>query len=97
MIVILTVRTADQRGAAAGDRFDLAAAFLNIRHDLGSGKAVIVIVMGGVAHDLMPCIVEGLDRFGIFIYPVPHHKKSGFYVILCQNVDEVLGVLVAPR
>ena len=34
MVVVFTVRAADQRWTAAGDSLDLVTAFLNIRHDL---------------------------------------------------------------
>ena len=44
----------------------------------------------------MSRVGEGLDRLGVFVYPLPHHKKGGFDVIFSQNVDELLGVLIAP-
>ena len=44
----------------------------------------------------MPRVVEGLHRLRVFIDPVPHHEEGGFYLVAVQDVDELLGVLVAP-
>ena len=97
MVVILAVGTADQCGTAAGNGLDLVAAGLDIRHDLCGGKAVIVVVVGGMAHDLMARVVERLYGFRIFIHPVPYHEKGGFHIVLRQNINEMLGILIAPR
>ena len=53
-------------------------------------------VIVGVVHHLMPRVVEGLHRLRVFIDPVPHHEEGGFYLVAVQDVDELLGVLVAP-
>ncbi len=50
----------------------------------------------GVVHDLVPRVMEGFDGFGVLIHPCPHHEEGGLYLILIQDVDELLGVLVAP-
>ena len=44
----------------------------------------------------MARVVEGLHRLWVFVRPVPHHKESGLHLIAAQDVDELLGVLVAP-
>ena len=97
MVVILAVGAADQRGAAAGDGLDLLAALLDVRHDLRGTQAVVVIMVGGMAHDLMPRVVEGLDRLRILIHPVPYHEEGGLDIVFRQNFDEMLCILVAPR
>ena len=97
MVIIFAVRAADQRGAAAGNGLDLVAAGLNIRYDPGGAETVIVVVVIGMAHDLMARVVERLYRFRVFVHPVPHHEKGGFHVVFRQNINEVLGILVAPR
>ena len=96
MVVILPVGAADEGGAHAGDGLDLVVAGLHIGHDLLGGQAVVVGMGIGVVHDLMARVVKGLHRLGIFVHPVPHHKKGGFDLILTQNVDELLGILVTP-
>ena len=45
---------------------------------------------------LMARVVEGLHRLWVFVRPVPHHKESGLHLIAAQDVNELLGVLVAP-
>ena len=97
MVVILAVGAADQRGTASGDGFDFIAALLNIRHDLGGGQAVVMIVVSGVTHDLVACIVQCLYRFRILIHPVAYHEEGGLDVVLRQNFDKVLRILVTPR
>lgn len=97
MVVILAVGTADQSGTAAGNGFDLIAAGPDVLHDLRGGQAVVMVVVGGMAHDLMARIVKGLHRFRIFVHPVAHHEKGGLDVVLRQNVNEMLGILVTPR
>ena len=44
----------------------------------------------------MAGIVEGFHRVGVLVYPLPHHEEGGFYIITGQNVNELLGILVAP-
>ena len=97
MVVILAVGAADQCGAASGDGFDFIAALLNIRHDLGGGQAVVMIVVSGMAHDLVACVMQRLHRFRILIHPVAHHEEGGLDVVLRQNFDKVLRILIAPR
>ena len=62
-----------------------------------SGEPVKVVVVIGVIHHLHSRIPQGLHGFRVFIHPVPHHEKSSLHVILRQNVDQMLGILVAPR
>ena len=97
MIVILAVGAADQRGTAAGDGFDLVAAGFDVRDDLGGTQAVIVVVMVGMAHDLVPCIVQCFHGFRVLIHPVTHHEKGGFHVVFRQNINQKLCILIPPR
>ena len=97
MIVILAVGAADQRGTAAGDGFDLVAAGFDVRDDLGGTQAVIVVVMVGMAHDLVPCVMQRFHGFRVLIHPVAHHEKSGFHVVFCQNINQMLRILISPR
>ena len=53
-------------------------------------------VVVGMAHNLMPRLVEGLHRLRVFVHPLPHHKEGGLHLVFAQDVNEGLGVLVAP-
>ena len=97
VVVVLAVGTADQRGRHAGDGTDSLVAGGDVRHDLVGGQAVIVVVVVGVAHDLVSRVVESLHRLRVFFHPVAHYEERGLDVEFLQNVDERLGVLVAPR
>ena len=96
MVIVFPIGAADQRGGHAGDGFDLVAGGLEVGGDLLRGKRVVVGVGVGVAHDLMPGIVEGLDRFRVLGDPVSHNEEGGLDVVLSQYVNELLGVFVAP-
>ena len=96
MVVVLAVGAADQRGRHSGGGSDALVAGGNIRHDLLRRQAVIVVVVVGVAHDLVARIVKGLYRLRVFLRPVAHAEKRGLHVVPGQNVDKDLGVLVAP-
>ena len=97
MVVVLAVGAADQRGRHAGDGADALVTGGHIVNDLLRRQAVVVVVMVGVAHDLVACVVERLHRLRVFLGPVSHHEEGGFHVVSLQNVDERLRVLVAPR
>ena len=97
VVVVLPVGAADQRGRYAGGGADALVAGGDVVDDLLRGQAVVVVVVVGVAHDLVPCVVERLDGFRILLRPVAHHEKCGLDVVLRQNIDQRLGVLVAPR
>ena len=96
MVVVLAVGAADQRGGHAGDGGDLLVAGGDVGNDLLGGEGVVVVVVVGVVLYLVACVVEGFHGFRILFHPVPHHEKGGFYIVLRQNVDELLGILVAP-
>ena len=83
-------------GPHAGDGLDLVVAGVQVGHDLLHRQLGVVGVGVGVVHHLMPRVVEGLHRLRVFIDPVPHHEEGGFYLVAVQDVDELLGVLVAP-
>ena len=85
-VVIIAVGQADQGGPDAGDLFDLVIAGVQVGHHLIGGELRVVGVGVG----------EGLHRFGVLIHPLAHHEKGGGDVVLPQNIDELLGVLVAP-
>ena len=97
MVVILAVGAADQGGGHAGGGGDALIAGGDVLHDLLGGEGVVVVVVVGVAHDLVPRVVESLHRLRVFFHPVAHHEERGLDVEFLQNVDERLGVLVAPR
>ena len=56
-----------------------------------------MVVVVGVAHDLVARVVQGLHRLRVLLRPVPHAEEGGLHVVPGQDVDEGLGVLVAPR
>ena len=48
-----------------------------------------------MVHNFVPRIVKGFYRFRIFFHPVANHKESGFHLVGRQNIDELLGILIA--
>ena len=96
VVVILPIGGPDEGGANTGDRLDLVVAGVDVGNDLVPAELGHVGVGVGVVHDLVACVVEGLYRLGVFVHPLPHHEEGGLDVILGQDVDELLGVLVAP-
>ena len=96
MVVVLAVGTADEAGGHTGDGGDLLVAGGDVRHHLIGGEGVVVVVVEGVVHDLMPGVVEGLHGLRVLIHPVTHHEEGGLDVVFAQNVNEHLSVLVAP-
>ncbi len=95
-VVIIAVGQADQGGPDAGDLFDLVIAGVQVGHHLIGGELRVMGVGIGVVHHLVARVGEGLHRFGVLIHPLAHHEKGGGDVVLPQNIDELLGVLVAP-
>ena len=53
-------------------------------------------VVIGMGHYLMAGIMQGLNGFGIFIHPLPYHKKCCFDIIFAKNVYKLLSILVPP-
>ena len=96
MVVVLPKRRPEEGGADTGDGLDLIVAGVDIGDDLIGGEGVEVGVVVGVAHDLVAGVGQGLHRLGVFIHPLSHHEEGGLDVVLVKDVDEVLGVLVAP-
>ena len=96
MVVVLPEGGTEEGGAGAGNGFDFVAAGADVRHDLIGGETVEVGVAVGVAHDLVARVGQGLYRLRILLHPVPHHEEGDLYVVLVEDVDEGLGVLVAP-
>ena len=83
-------------GAHAGDGLNFVVAGLHIGDDRLAGELRHVGVGVGVVHHLVAGVVEGLDGLRVFVHPVPHHEEGGLYVVFSKDVDELLGVLVAP-
>lgn len=96
VVVVFAVGRADEGGAHAGDGLNFVVAGLHIGDDLLPGEFGHMGVGVGVVHHLMARIGEGLYRFRVFVHPVAYHEEGGLYVVLGQDVDEHLGVLVAP-
>ena len=96
MVVVLPVGTADQRGRDACNGLHLVVARRHIRHDLVGGEAVVVVVVVGVVHHLHARVSQGLHGLRVLIHPVPYQEEGGLHIVLAENVDEHLGVLVAP-
>ena len=96
VVVILPERRAEERGALAGDLLDLIVAGVDVLHNLICGEGIEVGVVVGVPHHLVAGICQGLDGLGVLIHPLPHHKEGDFHVVLVKDVDEGLGVFVAP-
>ena len=44
----------------------------------------------------MPRGVQRLHRFRIFVHPFAHHEEGGFELVFVKDLDELLGILVAP-
>ena len=97
MVVILAVGAADQGGGRAGGGGDALVAGGDVLHDLLGSEGVVVVVVVGVAHDLVARVVQGFDGLRVLLRPISHNKEGGLDTIPRQNVDKRLGVLVAPR
>lgn len=95
-VVVVAVGQPHQGGAHPGDRLDLVVAGVQVGGHLVGGQLGVVGVGVGVVHHLVARVVEGLHRLGILVHPLPHHKEGGGHLVLPQNVDELLGILVAP-
>lgn len=96
MVVIFPVRTAKQRGAHSGHRLNFVVAGVEVGNDLIGGQAVEMGVVGRMVHDLMSCVMERFYRLRVFVHPLPYHEKGGLYIVFSQNLNKLLGVLVAP-
>ena len=97
MVIVFAVRAADQRGSHASGGADAFIAGGDVVDDLLGCQAIVVVVMVGVAHDLMARVMEGLDGVRVFFCPVAYDEEGGLDIVFLQNVDERLGILVAPR
>ena len=95
-VVVVAIGQADQGGAHAGHLLDFVVAGVQVGHHLIRGQLGVVGVGVGVVHHLVSCVVEGLHRLGIFVHPLAHHKEGGGHAVLSQDINELLGVLVAP-
>ena len=96
-VVVLTVGAADERRRDTGAGADALVAGGDVGDDLLSGEGVVVVVVVRVAHDLVPRVVQRLDRLGVFLRPVAHDEECRLDVIAREDVDEYLRILVAPR
>lgn len=96
VVVILPEGGPKEGGAHACDGLDLVVAGVDVRDNLVGGEGVEVGVVVGVAHHLMAGLGQRLDRFGVFLRPLPHHKKGDLHIVSVKDVDEGLGVLIPP-
>lgn len=96
VVVIVAVGQADQGGPPAGDRLNFVVAGVQVGHHLVGRELGVVGVSIGVIHYLVACVVKSFYRFRIFIHPLAHHKESGRDLVLTQDVNQLLGILVAP-
>lgn len=83
-------------GRTPGDGLDLVAGGIEVGNDLVSGQRIEMGVGVGMAHNLVSGVRQGLDRFRVFVHPIAYHEERGPHLVFAQNVDERLGVLVAP-
>ena len=96
MVIVLPIGRPEEGGPHPGDGLDLVVAGVEIVDDLLGREGVEVVVVVGVTHHLVAGVGQGFYRLGVFFHPVPHHEKGGLHVVLVQDVDEFLGVLIAP-
>ena len=96
VVIILSVGTANEGGTDPSDSLDFFIGGLYVGDNLVGGEGIIVVVVQAMRHDLVACIVESFDGLGVFLHPVAHYKKGSLDVISAQNINEILGVLVAP-
>ena len=50
-----------------------------------------------VIADVVTALVNFLNVVGVFIYPVTDEEKRRLYVVFVENIQQVFGLLVAPR
>lgn len=96
MVVVFPKGRAEEGEGLPGDGGDLFSRSGQVCHDFLGGERVEVGVGVRVTHHFMPRIGESLDRLRVFLHPVTHHKERGLDMVASQNVDELLGILVAP-
>ena len=95
-VVIVPIGEAHQGGTHAGDGLDLIVAGVEVGHHLLGGELGVVGVGVRVVHHLVSGLMERQDGLGIPLRPVSHHEEGGCDSIVRQDIDELLGVLVAP-
>ena len=95
-VVIVSVGRPEQVGSDAGDGFDLAVAGIQLGLDLLGTQLGEIGVVVRMVHDLMPGIMEGFYRFGKLIHPLANYKKGSLDIVFTKNIDELLGILIAP-
>lgn len=96
MVVILPVRTADQRRRLARDLGNRLVALRHVRDDLVGGQRVIVVVLARMVLELMPRLHDGFGRIGILLRPRADHEKRCFHAVFVQYVQNLLRVVRAP-
>ena len=75
VVIILAVGAADQRGRHTGDGTDALIAGGDVRRDLLCRQAVVVVVVVGVTHHLVPCIMQRLHRLRVLSAQSPTTKN----------------------
>ena len=49
-----------------------------------------------MVHNLVAGIGQSFDRLRIFVHPLAYYEKSNFYIVFSKNVNQLLGVFIAP-
>ena len=96
MVVILPVGAAEERRADAGDGLDFIAARFDVAADRVGAELREVGVVVRVRHDLVAGVGERLDGLRVFVDPAADDEKGRADAVFAEDVDQRLGVLVAP-
>ena len=50
-----------------------------------------------VIADVVTALVNFLNVVGVFVNPVTDEEKRRLYVVFVENIQQVFGLLIAPR
>ena len=50
-----------------------------------------------VIADVVTALVNFLNVVGVFVNPVTDEEKRCLYVVFVENIQQVFGLLIAPR
>ena len=95
-VVVGARRGSEQLGPGPGDLLHLIRCILNLFHNSRPVQFGHILMPVRVVANLVARIPNGFDRFGVFVTPLPHHKKSGLYTSLIQNIQQLRDVGVVP-
>ena len=96
MVVVFAEGAADQRRTHAGQALNHVVAFVHIRDNLIRGQGAVVVVLGGVVHQLMSALNDGARRIRILLRPCADHKEGRFDAVFIQNIEYFPGVVRPP-